>query len=110
MAFAKWSAVPRRDTTGTLILKGRCNTLKILASPTELGATCIFNGLRLQTRITALLKLKGFYRDLQPRKPRYDRVWHPPRHTGEPYRGSGGAPACILGRSTPLAHAGDRIA
>lgn len=36
-----------------------------MASPTEVGAARFFNGLRLQTEITALLKLKDFYGDLQ---------------------------------------------
>jgi hypothetical protein len=49
-----------------------------LASPTEVGATRFFNGLHSQTGITALFELKGLYRDLQTRKPRYDGVWRPP--------------------------------
>jgi hypothetical protein len=36
-----------------------------VASPTELDATRFFNHLQLQAGITALLKLKGFLRDLQ---------------------------------------------
>jgi hypothetical protein len=37
----------------------------VLASPRGVGATRFFNGLRSQTGITALLKLKGFFGDLQ---------------------------------------------
>ena len=60
------------DPAGVRRLKTR-KVLEKLASPTELGATRLLNDLPLQTEITALLKLKSFFGDLQTEKTRATR-------------------------------------
>jgi hypothetical protein len=51
---------------------------KWLASPTEVGATRNFNGLRSQTGITPSLKSKGFFPRLQTPKPSIAGRAYPP--------------------------------